>query len=288
MLSKDTLLSNQQVINNYEASEDMASLFNKKGIPAVSAIDKLGKHLYIIDNVGYLVYPWIEAKALDQHVISAPHALKIAEVLAKIHNIKIDTPEITKPKITVHSEEKIIEMVQKSKQFDCSFFSDLNHNLPKLLQANQSYQQAILVQNIQPIVTHGDLDQKNVLWNSKNQPIIIDWESTCKANATYDFINTAFYWSGITTAFNQDIFLKMVETYKAAGGVLTHEYLEKACYGPFGWIDWLVFNIERTCVEEESEAKIKNAYEVNQSLSAILRFQLLLPKIIQIVSKISD
>ena len=41
-LSKDIALSNQQIIKNYESSEDMAFIFSQNNVPAVSAIKKLG------------------------------------------------------------------------------------------------------------------------------------------------------------------------------------------------------------------------------------------------------
>lgn len=285
-LSKDVALSNSQVIKNYESSEDIAFIFSQNGIPAVSAIKKLDKHLFIIDETGYLVYPWVEAKALDQHVISEYHALKMAEILAKMHCLNLNNPEITEPKISIHTKEKIIETIEKAQRFNCEFYSDLSKNQENLLAINKAYQQAIPIQHVQPIVCHGDLDQKNVLWDNNNNPIIIDWESACKANSTYDFVNTAFYWSGITTVFDKKIFLKMVEVYQKAGGMLIKEHLVGACYGPFGWIDWLIYNIERACVQEESESKKMGIYEVNQTLAALLRLQKSMPEIIKTVTEL--
>jgi predicted Ser/Thr protein kinase len=36
--------------------------------------------------------------------------------------------------------------------------------------------------NKNTVVSHGDLDQKNVLWDKTGKPILIDWESACKIN----------------------------------------------------------------------------------------------------------
>lgn len=284
-LSNNIDLTNSKIIQNYETSEDMAFIFSQNGVPAVSAIKKVDKHLFIIDEVGYLVYPWVEAKALDQHVISEYHALKMAEILAKMHALSLNNAQITEPKIAVHTQEKILKVIEKAQDFNCEFYTDLQKNQENILTINESYQQAIPIQYINPIICHGDLDQKNVLWH-KHNPIILDWESTCKVNATYDFINTAFYWSGITTVFNKNIFLKMVEVYQQSGGVLVKQHLRGACYGPFGWIDWLIYNIERACVKEESESKKMGIYEVNQTLVALLRLKISMPEIINIVSEI--
>ena len=88
-LSTDINLTNESVIKNYELSERIAYRFERLGIPAVSAIDKAGKYLSLIDGNGYLVYSWVEAQALDKDAISKTHALKIADILAKMHLINL-------------------------------------------------------------------------------------------------------------------------------------------------------------------------------------------------------
>lgn len=102
-LSKDIDLKNQQIIKNYELSEGIASRFVARGIPGVCAIAQSGKYLFMIDETGFLVYPWVNAKALDQHAVSEPHALKIATILAKMHCLNLDEPEITQPEFYTHT-----------------------------------------------------------------------------------------------------------------------------------------------------------------------------------------
>src|SRR5580658_7448697 len=83
-------LKNERIITKYELSETIAFRFTQLGIPAVSAIDKFGKYLTILENIGYLVYPWVEGYTLDRNEVSESHALKIAEMLAKLHSININ------------------------------------------------------------------------------------------------------------------------------------------------------------------------------------------------------
>jgi thiamine kinase-like enzyme len=151
------------------------------------------------------------------------------------------------------------------------------------LAANESYQNAIPTLKTHIIVSHGDLDQKNVLWDSSNNPILIDWEAACKIDPTYDIIGTAFNWSGITSNFDKDLFFKMIEAYQKAGGVINKEHVVAACYGSFSWIGWLVYNIERSCVSDNSEHKNVGIEQVNQTLATILRLQRLMPEVIKII-----
>lgn len=280
-LSKDIDLKNARIITNYELSERIASRFVAQGIPGICAISQSDKYLFIIDGSGFLVYPWVDAKALDQHAVSESHALKIATILAKMHCLNLDEPEITQPEFYTHTKENILELFDKAERFNCPFAADLRKNQKNILAANESYQKAIPILKTHIIVSHGDLDQKNVLWDKSNNPILIDWESACKVNPTYDIINTAFYWSGITSNFDKDLFFKMIDAYQKAGGVINKDHVVAACYGAFSWIGWLVYNIDRSCVHGNSEHKAIGIEQVNQTLATILRLQTIMPEVIK-------
>lgn len=276
-LSKD-IVPNERIS---KISEGIASRFAAQGIPAVCAIEKSGQYLFTIDGTGFLVYPWVEAKALDQHAISESHALKIAAILAKMHRINLDEPEINHPEFYTKTNEQILAAFDKAESFGCSFVSNLRKNQDNILAASQAYQSAIPVLKTHLVVSHGDLDQKNVLWDSNNNPILIDWEAACKINSTYDIINTAFYWSGITIGFNKELFFKMIESYQKAGGIINRDDVTAACYGTFNWMAWLVRNIERSCVKDESELKTVSIEQVNQTVGTILRLQSVIPEVIK-------
>lgn len=276
-LSKDIDLKNEQIIKNYELSEKIASRFVANGIPGICSIAQSNKYLFIIDGTGFLVYPWVKAKALDQHAVSEPHALKIAEILAKMHRLNLDDPEIIQPEFYTHTNQKILELLDKAKNFNCPFARDLKKNQNNILVSNEAYQNAIPTLKTDTVISHGDLDQKNVLWDIDNNPILIDWESACTINPTYDIINTAFYWSGITSNFDKDLFFKMIEAYQKAGGIINKDHLVAACNGSFNWIGWLAYNIERSCVVGESEHKNVSIEQVNQTLATILRLQMIMP-----------
>ena len=98
-----------------------------------------------------------------------------------------------------------------------------------------------------------------------------------------NIINTAFYWSGITSTFDKDLFFKMIEAYQKAGGIITKEHVVAACYGAFSWIGWLVYNIERSCALGESEHKNVGIEQVSQTLATILQLQAVMPEVIKII-----
>jgi thiamine kinase-like enzyme len=284
-LSKDINLTDERIIKNYELSERIASRFAALDIPAFPAIEKTGKYLFMIEKTGFLVYPWIEAKALDEHAVSEPHAIKIAEILAKMHSLNLDEPNITQTEFYTHTQEKIIALIDKAKKFDCPFAKNLQEHKSHLLAANEAYQQSTYTLKKQIVVSHGDLDQKNVLWDNHENPILIDWESVCKINPTYDIINTASYWSGITSHFDKTLFIKIMDAYQKSCGLIDKDHIVAACYGVFSWMAWLVYNIERSCVDGEFEHKNLGIEQVEQTLATILRLQSIMPELIKLLQK---
>jgi thiamine kinase-like enzyme len=278
-LSKKIDLKNKNIIKNYELTEKISYQFSQLNVPSVSAIQKHGVRLFIIDDSGFLVYPWINASAITEGVISENHALKISEIISRIHYINLDFKEIPESNINFHTSDNIIELIKQTEIHGCPFSSDLKKHKPIILTLHDDYKDAINVLMNYTVVSHGDLDQKNVLWNNFGEPFLIDWESACRLNPTYDIINTAFYWSGIITEdFSSDLFMKMIKVYQKSGGIIHKEYVEPAFLGTFSWLYWLFYNIERSyLITESKEQKILGIQQVNQTLSTIIRLKNVIP-----------
>lgn len=283
-LSKDIKLT-PKVKKAYELTEQIAQEFKKRGIPAISALEAKGHHLIIIANTAYLVYPWLNAKALDKDAVSENHAIKIAEILAKMHLIHLHIDEMVDTEFDVHPNEQIINLINQSISCECAFADHLKENQKRVIDINNAYHLAISVLKEHSVIGHGDLDQKNVLWDENNNPLLIDWESARKLNPTYEIINAALDWSGITSeTFNEHLFIKMIQSYKSAGGKIDQKHVHAAFYGVLGnWLNWMVYNIERACNTDPDEVNQRTLGEeqVQQVLVTLVRVQSQLPLLIQ-------
>ncbi|HSX20012.1 MAG TPA: phosphotransferase, partial [Gammaproteobacteria bacterium] len=155
------------------------------------------------------------------------------------------------------------------------FANDLHKNSIDLIALNKYFQNAIPVLKTNVVVSHVDLDQKNVLWDANGKPILIDWESARRINPTYDLISTAFDWSGIATNnFNRTLFLKMIELYEKSGGIINKNHLDAAYYGVIGnCLNWMIYNIKRARASEDLEQRSLSMDQVNQTLFKILRLK---------------
>ncbi len=273
-LSKAIDLKNEQVIKNYEMSEQIASRFIAQGIPGVCAISQSQsqKHLFIIDGSGYLVYPWVNAKALGRDEINEDQALIIAPLLAKMHLMNLHIGGIGEPEFDIHDSKYLTDLIKQSTQMQLSFAEILNSNRFILLEINEDYLGSIEILKKHTVISHGDLDQKNVLWTDKKQPLLIDWESARKLNPTYEIVNAALDWSGVTTDLNVNLFHEMLKSYAEAGGLIEKQTIKAAFYGVIGnWINWMVYNINRAITQEDPEQKNIGVEQVVQVLPTILR-----------------
>lgn len=277
-------LKSERIVTKYELTETIAYRFTQQGIPAVSALEKSGKHLIIIENTGYLVYPWVEGNTLGRNEISEAHAIKIAEVVAKLHAINMSVPEIEPPRFDIHTNDSIVEAIDRALSFKCSFAKNLKEKQSLILSVNDSYLEAIPVLKEHTIVTHGDLDQLNVLWNKADQPILIDWESARKLNPTREIVRTSLNWSGIGSEnFSLPIFAHMLRTYNQSSSILNITFLNAALNVFFGsMINWMLYNIEPACGSDAPEERDTAIKEVNSTVLMIKRLNLLIPTLLKI------
>ena len=285
-LSPDIDLTNKAITKNYNLTEEIASRFSGLEIPAISAIKQAGRYLRIIDNTGFLIYPWVDAQPLPSDKVSEYHALKIAEILARMHGINLDIPTIAEPAFDVHTNESLAALVQKANTYHCSFvgaLTELQHDINTI---NLAYQDSMHHLKNQIVVGHGDLDQKNVLWDGKDNPILIDWECARKLNPTHELVDAAFNWSGVASVFNKPLFIKMMRTYVTAGGNIDKNNLQAAFNAVLGnWINWMVYNINRACTSEESEQKIMGIEQVNQVLKTIATLKHIIPDLMASITE---
>ncbi|HEV2523918.1 MAG TPA: phosphotransferase [Gammaproteobacteria bacterium] len=272
-ISKDIHLS-EATIQQYELTENIARQFAAHGIPAVSSLAKNGKSLIPTGENTFIIYPWKKAKTLDNDAIHILHAKKIASLLAKMHLLHLSVPGITKPTYdTYSSNELIVALIEKSVEAFLPFTDKLQHSKAMILAANEQYQHAIPILNQSLVVSHADLDPKNVLWDENNNPSLIDWESARALNSTSEILNAALDWSGVTAcSIDKDLFVAMISAYKKVGGIIDAKDLGAFFDGVPGYcVHWMVYNIQRSLGMKGStlEDKTMGIEQVNQVLQVI-------------------
>ncbi|MEZ5573852.1 MAG: aminoglycoside phosphotransferase family protein [Halioglobus sp.] len=281
-LAPDTDINDEKVVKHYNVSEAIASKFAECGLSTVSALSRDGKFLQVIDAGAYLVYPWKDAVALDDGEVSAHHALAVAELLAKMHSADIEVPGVEPELGEPSSEDDVDEMVRIAVKSRLKIAPLLSERRALLMRIARQYHKALPLLERHQIISHGDLDQNNVLWDSDDSPIIIDWEAAHKINPTHEVITVALEWSGITADFDQALYSRFVAAYISAGGTIARDLLEAAHHCVLGkWLDWLMYNIGRLVNLQNPKQRTLGEEQVEFTLPVMVKLDKLVPSLLQ-------
>jgi len=282
-LSSQIDISNPKIVAKYELSEKIAFRFAEQGIPAVFALDASGHRLTLIENIGYLVYPWVEGQILKSNEISQTHALKIAEIIAELHKVNMSVAENQSLRFDIYSNDAIITAIDKAVSLKCPFAQKLNEKRNVIFTVNKKYHDAIPVLKAESVITHGDMDRLNIIWQG-DEPKIIDWESARKMNPTHDVIRTSLGWSRVgLEQFSFDIYNKMLQTYKKSGGLLNKQHIEPALQAGFGsMIHWMIYNIEIACMSDSDVEKNRACEQIESVMSSMMKLQDMIPQLLKV------
>ena len=244
-----------EAMQNYINSERIANI-TAKSIPAVPAKIFNGKSMQEIDGQFYLVFDWIDGKSLKQNEIEIEQCEKIGAILANIH--KADFSELGLVD-DYSSEEKLTDWnfyLQKGDKGKAIWAGLLRENIDNLYDWNNKLIASAKLLATNTVISHGDLDPKNIMWNNDN-PFIIDWEAAGFINPMHDLLETAIYWSK-DEAENIDKakFMAFINAYKNKYDTLKADWKAVLKKGFSGKLGWLEYSLKRSlCIECTDEAE---------------------------------
>jgi len=280
-LCSDTDAHNPVTVKHYNSTESIAHAFSGHGVPAIYALQSGPHYLHVIGDTGYLVYPWTEARALDKDHLSGEHALEVARIMARMHSADLQMHEHRDAQYDVQPEDKLKTLVQLAGERNLSKAQELSEHLSDFLAMLENLKAAIPILRQHRVISHGDLDHKNVLWDTSGKPLIIDWESARKLNPTHELILEALEWSGITTHFEVEPFEDFLSAYTQVGGIIELGSLEASFHCVLGdWLNWLMYNLGRNIYLEDGDPLSIGADQVELAFTTILRLEKLMPSLL--------
>ncbi len=243
-------------------------MYFENGLSAVPALADNGNPVHKINSQYYLVFPWIEAKPIEATKVDIERCKIIGKTLGRLHSIDFSS---------IYGENmKQISFVniEWDKMLALDDIDDLK--LKQLLVNKKQILKEIYVRTFSSseklqdtlVISHRDLDPKNVLWDGYT-PIIIDWETAGYINAGTELFQVALYWcsiNGVTPDMN--MFQSFITAYIDAGGKQI-ENLEDAMYSMMrSQLGWLDYNMRCSKGIECSTAE-EQIIGVRESLKAI-------------------
>jgi thiamine kinase-like enzyme len=114
------------------------------------------------------------------------------------------------------------------------------------------------------VLSHRDLDQKNVLWPDAETPLLIDWESAGMINPTVELADVALNWSGVTVGEpDPAAFAAVVAAYRDHGGRLTDEPRDALYAVLVNWLAWLRYAASQVITLHGAVAELRRRTELD-------------------------
>jgi Ser/Thr protein kinase RdoA (MazF antagonist) len=252
------IMQRPTAVMNYIRSEQISNIAAIT-VTALPAIKHNDNSLHKIDNQFYLVFNWVNGISLKLGDIELNHCYKMAVILAAIHGIDY-TCLIDSSEDADHSE-RIVDWnnyLKEGQRRKVAWADNLKEVIEKLYDWASRANQATKILQSSKVISHGDLDSKNVLW-SGDDTVVIDWESAGLRNPQQDLLETALYWSsskhGNIDQYKFKTFLRGYkdnsEKFRATDWKLV---LDSGFLGKLDWLDYCLkrsLGIESTNVQDQ-------------------------------------
>lgn len=248
------IMNRPEALQNFINSERIANLAMKK-IPALAAHIVDGESIQMTAGYYYLVFDWMDGKSLSPDEIQPFHCERIGDILATLHSLE-DTKVLVSDEAV--GEEKEIDWdfyVQKGLEQQAEWAECLRNTIKDLYTWHRQAVQSSSLFTTNRVISHRDLDSKNVLWHD-DRPLVIDWESVGSIHPMQDLMETALYWSldeaGIVDRTN---FFSCIRAYEQKRGRSDVDWQRVLWHGYFGKLKWLEYNVKRSLhIESASSA----------------------------------
>lgn len=267
-------------MQNYINSERVANIASNN-VPALPSKKFNGTFIQEIDNQFYLVFDWIDGKSLKLNEINKLHCEKIGAILANIHMTDFSNLGI----INNWSDNAHLTdwnyYLQKGQENNTVWVNLMLKIIDELYDWNAEANKSARLLAPDMVISHRDMDPKNVMWNQDN-PIIIDWESAGYINPMHELTETAFYWSENTIgSIDKERFLAIINGYKKRYGTLHANWKMVLLSGFLDKLGWLEYNLKRSlwieCTDKEEQQM--GTAQVSETINSIKSYADTLPKL---------
>ena len=284
------VMKRTEAFSNFIFSEKVAEIVKHNKITAIGAMKVNNDIITKIDDSYYMIFEWLDGRILNADEITEKHCEIIGEILAKIHNIDFTEIEDEKRKnidLEYFEWNKYCNLAEKHNKV---YTNLLKENIDLLYKLNEKSIKALEYANENLIISHTDLDRKNVMWQEYN-PFIIDWEASGYINPTIELIQVAWYWSGGDVEnIDYNKFRILIKSYKKYYKSNIDKNVYNLVYADnYGGLGWLNYNLKRSlCIEnnyEQDEIELAEN-EVIQSINEVKYNYSQLDNIIKIISNI--
>ena len=243
-------------------------------IPLVAAKAFDGNHVLEEDGAFFMVYDWLDGRSVFVPEISEYHCKQVGRMLGKIHaaDLKIEGMDKESESRSAYEWDAFLEEAHRQNADWCQILED---NLQKIKQWDED-----VVAN-QPeiskvrVISHRDLDPKNVLWKD-NRAYIIDWEAAGYVNPYQELVEVLNYWIvDVEGKYDGRKLQMLMDAYTESmdiNGVNWKAVLKCSFDGMLGWLE---YNVKRTLGLEGSseEDREEGSKQIVGTIGELKRYE---------------
>lgn len=242
------IMKRPNLILEMNQSEKITNEFKNLGIGAVCGLEIDGQYVFESNKKFFIVYPWINGEVLkkvDQVTIEI--AKKISSTLANIHKINLKNTKSTVVNLSLVDSTLWSSLKDKVLKTEYTWTSKCLNFIDSMGTWSSLSNLAITNINNIAVLSHGDMDMKNVIWDNKNNPQIIDWESSGLTIPIVELVKLALDWSGEAEGkANEIIFKEIFKTYTEIHNNIDLTEVKDALYISISdFLGWLEINLKR-------------------------------------------
>lgn len=231
-------------LQNTVNSEKIAAGFQSI-IPVVSALEIGGKQIQEWNGIYYMIFDWVEGASIFPPMITSENCYAIGDVLGKIHQEKLTIDGVM-------SEENGVQMFPWDKYQELlkgyeneAWANRFQEAIQDIKAWNQAAYNAGEILSGTMVISHRDLDPKNVMWDGKNL-LIIDWEAAGYVNPYQELLEVINYWAddgkGGLLKENFDALLYAYTQHMKLENVDWNAVFAGSFCGMLGWLE---YNVKR-------------------------------------------
>lgn len=231
------------VMENMINSERIADAFSKY-IPVVAALNIDNQIVLDSNNKYYMVFNWIEGNSIFPPLIKKKYCYAIGNLLGRMHHLDITVPGVNREK----SESMLYDwngFMVKGKEQKAYWIDTYAGIIDKLFLWNNLSNEANRRLSENMVISHRDLDPKNVMWY-KDKPYIIDWEAAGYINPHQELLEVLNYWANDGRGeLDRENFNTLLNAYKEHMSITKVDWDCVLNSGYGGMLGWLEYSLKR-------------------------------------------
>lgn len=248
------IMNRPEALQNFSDSEKIANLAATR-IPALAAHIQDGETIQTLEGQSYLVFDWVGGTSLSPDEIQPFHCRQIGDILATLHGLEDATALVSHEAVGEEQATDWDFYLHEGIEQGAEWVEHLRKTVDDLYSWQRQAIQASSAFASNRVISHRDMDPKNVLWHD-DCPLVIDWESAGSIHPMQDLMETALYWSRDEAGIvHQTKFVSCIHAYEQKRERSEVDWQRVLWYGYLGKLKWLEYNLKRSLQIESASSE---------------------------------